>query len=46
MIVRHVLKNGTELESMSGYVVQRQACPELYALVERMEDDGFSEHSS
>lgn len=35
-MVKHVLRNGTELDSVEGYVVRREACPAAYAVLERV----------
>ena len=35
-MVKHVLRNVTELDSVEGYVVRREASPAAYAVLERV----------
>lgn len=36
-MVKHVLKDGTVLEDITGHVVKEADCPMVYALLERIE---------
>ena len=35
-MITHILKSGTTRKDMDGYLVNREACPEAYAAMERM----------
>lgn len=36
MAIRHVLKDGRVLDDISGYLVKKEDCPELYQVVEKI----------
>ena len=37
MIIHHILKDGTEVDSVSGYVIQADLFPVLYEIVNRIQ---------
>lgn len=37
-MVKHILKDGTELHDISGHVVKRQDAKAVYALIERINE--------
>lgn len=36
MIVRHILKDGTETDSVEGLMISPEDCPEFYAILGRI----------
>lgn len=36
MIIKHVLKDGTVLDDISGYLIKKEDCPELYRVIEKI----------
>lgn len=36
MAVKHVLKNGEVLDDISGYLIKKEDCPELYRIIEKI----------
>ena len=34
-MVKNILKDGTVIEDLTGYVVTKEACPEVYKFMER-----------
>lgn len=36
MAVKHVLRSGEVLEDISGHVIKKEDCPELYRIIEKI----------
>lgn len=36
MAVKHVLRSGEVLDDISGYLVKKEDCPELYRIIEKI----------
>lgn len=36
MIIKHVLRSGEVLDDISGYVIKKEDCPEIYRVVEKI----------
>lgn len=37
-MVRHVLRDGTVLEDLKGHLVKKEDCPEVYQLMDSMNE--------
>lgn len=44
MAIKHVLKDGTVLEDISGIVITREDNPEIYRVVEKIRKKGSGEN--
>ena len=36
--VHHILKDGTELENITGYVVRAEDCPDVYNVIRKISE--------
>lgn len=45
MTIKHILKNGKQVESIAGTVIRRKEFPELYAMLDKMQK-GFVENGN
>lgn len=36
MAVKHVLRSGEVLDDISGHVIKKEDCPELYRIIEKI----------
>lgn len=46
MTIRHVLKDGTVLDDISGIVITREDNPEIYRVVEKIRKKGSGENET
>lgn len=40
MTIQHVMKDGRVLDSIEGYVVTMKDCPQVYNLIDRLNQEG------
>lgn len=46
MTIKHVLKDGTVLEDISGIVITREQNPEVYRVIEQIRKKGSGENET
>jgi hypothetical protein len=46
MTIKHVLKDGTVLDDISGIVITREDNPEIYRVVEKIRKKGSGENET
>jgi hypothetical protein len=46
MTIKHVLKDGTVLEDISGVVITREQNPEIYRVIEQIRKKGSGENET
>ena len=44
-MVKHVLKNGTKLTDITGYIVKRTECQRIYEILERTAHEITTNHT-
>lgn len=40
MTIKHIMKDGRVLDSIAGYVVTKEDCPQVYDLIDRLNQEG------
>jgi hypothetical protein len=46
MTIKHILKDGTVLEDISGIVIKREDNPEIYRVIEQIRKKGSGENET
>lgn len=46
MTITHILKNGRVLTDIAGYVVRQEDCPQVYMLMDRLNQEGARRNES